>query len=80
MPEETKLNGETVDIIEEADYLTYPKVNQPLEMMRITYQYQNYPPRTIFVKKAEWTKDNKAGILRKDIAQIKAPTAATVEL
>lgn len=56
-----------VTIISRTEVTTFPKVNVPLVSKQITYQAEGLPPRTIWIKKDEWTLEKEKGILHADI-------------
>ena len=69
-----------VDILDEHQITTYPKLNQPEITVIVTYHLEGYPPRSIFVPGAGYTPKVRDDAIRADIEKLKArkPTSVTL--
>jgi len=61
-----------VTIIDRSEITTYPRLREPVQTIAVTYLAPDMPPRTIFIPKAEWTKEKELELIREDIKKYKA--------
>lgn len=69
MPEEKKEEKKEIQIVTRNDYVTFPKLNQPMPMRAITYVADDLPPRTIFIERKDLTLEKELEAIKKDMAE-----------
>jgi len=69
-----------VTIISRDTVTVYPKLRQPMEIVMTTYVAPEMPPRTIEIPKEEWSKEEEAKRIRKDIEEYKAKAPEEIEV
>jgi len=67
MAKERKEEKIEVEILSRTEVTTFPKLRQPLVQYVITYAAAGLPPATIWIPKAEWSKEEEAKRIREDI-------------
>ena len=55
-----------IRILSRDEFVTYPKLRQPVTMLAITYQVNDDIPRTVWIPKDEWTPEKEREIILKD--------------
>jgi len=70
----------TVEIIDRREIITYPKLREAVETVTVTFIAPGMPPRTIFIPKAEYSKERELKLIREEIERWKAFKPETVRV
>jgi len=69
-----------VQILNRTELVVFPKVNQPMPIIRVTYYYPPLPPATIDIPKTEYTPEKEKELIRQDIEKRLSQTTETIEV
>ena len=69
-----------VTVLRRTDLPTYPSPTEVVILRAITYQADMMPPRTIYIKKDEWTTEFERAEIAADIEKVKAEVPEIFEV
>jgi len=61
-----------IRIIREEEITVYPEPERPVQQIAVTYVYEDYPPRTLFIDKEKYTMATLKMAIKEDIERLEA--------
>lgn len=69
-----------VEIIDESEITTYPRLGEEKKQIAVTYVAPGYPPRTIFIDKEKYSEEALKKAILEDLKKLKMRKARTLKL
>ena len=70
MAKEPEIRWEDIRVLHTEEIVVYPEPGKPKSVVAFTYVYQDYPPRTIWIDKDKYTRENILKLVREDLKSI----------
>jgi len=80
VPQEVNEEEREVEITRRFEWVDYPKIGMPVEMIGITYVAPPLPPRTLNIEKEKFTEDKLPELIREDIKKWKLEKPTTIKV
>jgi len=67
------IKWEDIRIISTEEITIYPKPGQTSQIVVVTYIYKDFPPRTVWIDKDKYTKQNLLRLIQEDLKSLTKP-------
>jgi hypothetical protein len=67
-----------ITILDDREIVTYPKLNQPARQHVVTYQADQYPPRTIWIPSDQYSEKTLQDAIKRDLAELEKTKPKTM--
>jgi len=70
MSKPLEVKWEDIRILSTEEVETYPQPGKKVIVLAVTYVYKDFPPRTIWIDKDKYTRDNLLKMVKADLERI----------
>jgi len=70
MAEEVEVKWEDIELLSTEEVTVYPAPGEERKVIAVTYVYKDYPPRTVWIDKDKYTKENLLRLIREDLKTV----------
>jgi len=65
-----EVRWEDIRVLSTEEVTIYPEPAKAVRVLAVTYTYRDYPPRTVWIDRAKYTRENLLRLIREDIARV----------